>query len=270
MTQRRQRRAGMAEEHARIARRSKDGRDRPDGSATSQLEDRSPGSRGAAGARAASRATTIAICMENNREDLEVAWAAQRSGLRYTAVNSHLRPAEVQYVSTTAGAVALVSSQAMADVVASLELSCIAGRWSARRQAARLRAVRRTCSPPPTGPLADEREGREMLYSSGTTGAPKGVRKQLPGTPFGDPQSRAGDHRQRHRAATPGAGKASSTCARPRCTTPPRWSGRCRCSGTGRAIVVMEQFDPVRVPGADRAVAGDAARSSCRPCSPAC
>ena len=26
-----------------------------------------------------------------------------------------------------------------------------------------------------------------MLYSSGTTGRPKGVRKQLPGTPFGDP-----------------------------------------------------------------------------------
>jgi fatty-acyl-CoA synthase len=29
---------------------------------------------------------------------VEVAWAAQRSGLYYTAINSHLRPAEVQYV----------------------------------------------------------------------------------------------------------------------------------------------------------------------------
>jgi fatty-acyl-CoA synthase len=37
------------------------------------------------------------------------------------------------------------------------------------------------------GPLADEREGREMLYSSGTTGRPKGVCKPLPGTAFGDP-----------------------------------------------------------------------------------
>ena len=28
-----------------------------------------------------------------------------------------------------------------------------------------------------------------MLYSSGTTGRPKGVRKALPGTPFGDPSA---------------------------------------------------------------------------------
>ena len=41
----------------------------------------------------------------------------------------------------------------------------------------------------PPAPLEDEREGREMLYSSGTTGRPKGVRKPLPGTPFGDPSA---------------------------------------------------------------------------------
>jgi len=41
----------------------------------------------------------------------------------------------------------------------------------------------------PLGPAADDREGREMLYSSGTTGRPKGVRKQLPGTAFGDPSA---------------------------------------------------------------------------------
>jgi len=41
----------------------------------------------------------------------------------------------------------------------------------------------------PPGRLEDEREGREMLYSSGTTGRPKGVRKELPGTAFGDPAS---------------------------------------------------------------------------------
>jgi long-chain acyl-CoA synthetase len=39
------------------------------------------------------------------------------------------------------------------------------------------------------GPLDEEREGREMLYSSGTTGRPKGVRKQLPATVFGDPRA---------------------------------------------------------------------------------
>jgi fatty-acyl-CoA synthase len=67
----------------------------------------------------------IAILMENNRAFLAVAWAAQRSGLRYTAINSHLRPAEVQYVLDDCGAVALVTSGAMAGVVAGLDLAGI-------------------------------------------------------------------------------------------------------------------------------------------------
>jgi len=53
--------------------------------------------------------------MENNRAFLEVAWAAQRSGLRCTAINSHLHPAEVQYVLDDCGALALLTSEAMAD-----------------------------------------------------------------------------------------------------------------------------------------------------------
>ena len=40
----------------------------------------------------------VAILMDNTPRYFEVAWAAQRSGLHYTAINSHLRPAEVQYV----------------------------------------------------------------------------------------------------------------------------------------------------------------------------
>jgi acyl-CoA synthetase (AMP-forming)/AMP-acid ligase II len=82
-----------------------------------QLEDRSTRLARALAARGLSEGDTVAICMENNRQYLEAAWAAQRSGLRYTAVNSHLRPAEVQYVLDDSGAVALVSSAAMADVV---------------------------------------------------------------------------------------------------------------------------------------------------------
>ncbi len=48
----------------------------------------------------------IAILMENSRAFLEVAWAAQRSGLYYTAINRHLRPAEVQYILDDSGSAA--------------------------------------------------------------------------------------------------------------------------------------------------------------------
>ena len=73
----------------------------------------------------------IAILMENNSPYLEVAWAAQRSGLFYTAINSHLRAGEVQYILDDCGAAALVASAAMAEVVAGLDLSRIDIRVSA-------------------------------------------------------------------------------------------------------------------------------------------
>ena len=129
----------------------------------------------------------IAILMENNRQYLEVAWAGQRSGLYYTAINTHLRPAEVQYILDDSGAVALVASAAMADLVAGLDLSRI-GIWvSALGELPGFERYDELLASVTPDPLEDECEGREMLYSSGTTGRPKGVRKQLPRTALGDP-----------------------------------------------------------------------------------
>jgi acyl-CoA synthetase (AMP-forming)/AMP-acid ligase II len=131
----------------------------------------------------------IAVLMENNRPFLEVAWAAQRSELYFTAINSHLRPSEVQYVLDDCFAVALVSSAAMADVVAGLDLSRVGVRISAAGDLTGFERYDDVLASEPPAALEDEREGREMLYSSGTTGRPKGVRKPLPGTPFGDPSA---------------------------------------------------------------------------------
>src|SRR3954451_8688047 len=112
--------------------------------------------------------------MENNRPFLEVAWAAQRSGLHYTAVNSHLRPAEVQYVLDDCGATAVVSSEAMAELVAGLDLSRIPVRIAAVGDVPGFERYDDVLAATDGGPLDGEREGREMLYSSGTTGRPKG------------------------------------------------------------------------------------------------
>lgn len=128
----------------------------------------------------------VALLMENSRPFLEVAWAAQRSGLYYTAINSHLRPAEVQYVLDDCGAVALVASAAMAEVVAGLDLSRLSLRVSAVGDLPDFERYEEIVAGQAPGLFEEEREGREMLYSSGTTGRPKGVRKPLPGTSFGD------------------------------------------------------------------------------------
>jgi fatty-acyl-CoA synthase len=131
----------------------------------------------------------VAILMENSPAFIEVAWAAQRSGLYYTAINRHLRAGEVQYVLDDCGAAALVTSDAMADVVSSLDLSRIPVRVSAGAAPEGFEGYEDVIAAESSAPLDDECEGREMLYSSGTTGRPKGVRKPLPGTPLGDPSA---------------------------------------------------------------------------------
>src|ERR1700757_4629567 len=129
----------------------------------------------------------IAILMENSPAFVETAWAAQRSGLYYTAINRHLRASEVQYVLDDCGAAALVTNSSMADVVVSLNFSRIPVRVSVGADLAGFERYEDVLAAESAARLDDECEGREMLYSSGTTGRPKGVRKPLPATPLGDP-----------------------------------------------------------------------------------
>ncbi len=131
----------------------------------------------------------LALMMENSSALLEVTWAAQRAGLYYTALNSHLRHSEVQHILDDCRAVAFVVSARLGEVAGALDLERIRLRvvvggelWGFEPYDAVLaRGV-------PT-PIDDEAEGREMLYSSGTTGVPKGVRKTLTPGPPGDPTS---------------------------------------------------------------------------------
>jgi long-chain acyl-CoA synthetase len=157
-----------------------------------QLEERSNRMAHALRAHGLATGDHIAILMENNRAYLEVAWAAQRSGLYYTAINSHLRPGEVQHILDDSGARALVTSPAMDEVLTGLDLSrlelraLVGGTGPAAMPRAGFVGADELLAGQPATPVADESEGREMLYSSGTTGRPKGVRKHLPATPLGD------------------------------------------------------------------------------------
>ncbi|MCX5044245.1 acyl-CoA synthetase [Aldersonia sp. NBC_00410] len=152
-----------------------------------ELEDRSIRLARALRARGLKVGDHLAIVLENHRAFLEVTWAAQRSGLYYTAVNRHLRPSEVQYVLDDCGAVAIVSSAEMAEIVAGLDSSSMLARISVEGDLPGFERYDDMLAAESAQPLPDECEGREMLYSSGTTGRPKGVRKPLPATPLGDP-----------------------------------------------------------------------------------
>jgi fatty-acyl-CoA synthase len=207
-----------------------------------ELDDRSSRVARALRARGIAEGGHIAILMENNRPFLEVAWAAQRSGLHYTAINSHLRPAEVKYVLDDCGAVALVASEAMAGVVSGLRLSGIRTRICATGELVGFERYDEVLASEVPGLLADEREGREMLYSSGTTGRPKGVRKPLPGTAFGDPSAAPVLVAKGIGAVGGGAGSVYLSPAPMYHSAPLVWS--MSMHRLGATVVVMDQFDP--------------------------
>jgi fatty-acyl-CoA synthase len=209
-----------------------------------ELEDRSRRFARALRERGVAAGGHIAILMENNRPYFEVAWAAQRSALYYSAINSHLRPAEVQYILDDCGAVALISSEAMAAVVKELDLTRVPVRVSAVGELDDFERYDDVLATSDASPIEEEREGREMLYSSGTTGRPKGVRKPLPGVPLGDP-SAPGTMLAQGLLMTGADTSAVYLSPAPLYHAAPLVTSM-GMHRLGNAVVVMERFDPAQ------------------------
>ncbi len=130
----------------------------------------------------------VAIFMENHVRFLEICWAAQRAGLYYSCISSRLTAGEVEYIVRDSGARLIVASYGLAktasellpllpDVKRYMVGGTIAGYENWEDAAGTLPATR----------IADEVAGGDMLYSSGTTGRPKGVRHALQGLPLDAP-----------------------------------------------------------------------------------
>ncbi len=131
----------------------------------------------------------IAIYMENHPRFLELCWAAQRSGLYYTAISSRLTAPEVEYIVKDCGAQVFLTSRDKGDVAAALAepLSGLRGRLMLGGAAPGYEHYEERVAEQPSEPVPDEQEGSDMLYSSGTTGRPKGVKLALTGKPAGTP-----------------------------------------------------------------------------------
>jgi long-chain acyl-CoA synthetase len=129
----------------------------------------------------------IAIFAENHPCYFEVCWAAQRSGLYFTAVSSQLTAPEVEYIVRDCGAKAFVTSRAKAEVAHELAepLAHLDARLMFDAAIPGFEHYQDAVAAHPAEPLAEELEGQDMLYSSGTTGRPKGVKPPLTGRPAG-------------------------------------------------------------------------------------
>ncbi len=128
------------------------------------------------------RGDHIALFMENQPRFMEVAWAALRSGLYLTAINSHLTAEEVGYIVGDCGAKAFVTSAHMTKVAADIDWASLTGvtaRLMVDEATAGFDDYLAATEAMPSTPIDDESTGATMLYSSGTTGRPKGVLRPL-------------------------------------------------------------------------------------------
>ena len=133
-----------------------------------------------------------AIFMENNSRFLEACSAGYRAGLYFTCINSFLTAEELAYIVNNSESQLLITSRAKLAVAAEALKSCpqvrlclVVGGGAELKPpfqdyAAAIGAHADT-------PIADEQLGTSMLYSSGTTGRPKGIVRPLPETPPSQP-----------------------------------------------------------------------------------
>ena len=139
--------------------------------------------------RGLKRLDHYAIFMENNSRYLEACGAGERSGLYFTCVNSYLTAAELAYILTNSQSRILITSRAKLDVAREalkecpkIELCIVA---DGEGESDRIVGLQQATSGLPATPIADESNGTAMLYSSGTTGRPKGILRPLQDVPPG-------------------------------------------------------------------------------------
>lgn len=138
-------------------------------------------------ARGLGRLDHYSIYMENHPRYVECCAAGERAGLYYTCVNSFLTVEELAYILQNSQSKVLITSEAKREVALKALPLCpkvelclvVDGPGDGKRV---LNLAEATAKFPAT-PIADEALGTPMLYSSGTTGRPKGILRPLPEQP---------------------------------------------------------------------------------------
>jgi long-chain acyl-CoA synthetase len=125
----------------------------------------------------------ISLLAENSADFIFVCCAAARAGLYYTPIGTSLTRGEILHIVRDSEAKALFAGAAMAQRALDVAEAApgLLGRYSLGGPIAGFESLDEALSGLPATPIADETEGLDLLYSSGTTGRPKGVLQPLKG-----------------------------------------------------------------------------------------
>ncbi len=129
----------------------------------------------------------VAICMENHDRYLEVVWGCHYAGLVYTCASSRLQSGELEYIVNDCGARVYITSKYKAEQAAEIVANTpvVELRLMLDGTIDGYESYESAVAAQSPEPLDEERvAGLDMLYSSGTTGMPKGITRPFPGEPL--------------------------------------------------------------------------------------
>ena len=185
----------------------------------------------------------ISTLAENHPRYYEAYWAAMTSGLYFTAINRYLSPEEAAYLVNDSGSTVLITTKAMATTATKM-LDLIPGcphRLMIDGAVDGFESYEDAVAVMPNEPLPRLPKGGVMLYSSGTTGKPKGILRPLPGVEVHDDSLSGISMLERHLLGM----SEDSVYLSPAPlyhSAPLMWSaGLHELGGT---LVIMDRFDP--------------------------
>lgn len=129
----------------------------------------------------------VGLVMDNQLAFFVIAWGVLRSGMYLTCINRYLTADEAGYIVNDSGSTALFASDTLEVTAQLLEhVPDCAHRFCTGTAPAGYQSFSDELAHMPVTPILDERMGDSMLYSSGTTGRPKGIKRPLTGQPISD------------------------------------------------------------------------------------
>lgn len=205
----------------------------------SDLESRSRSLANALAQQGFGRGDALAVVMENDLRFFEIMWAALRSGLYFVSINRYSTPEEIAHIVNDSGAKAIIAAESVREAIVNLPRQaaqcglCLAlgqcpDGWQPYEAFVQQAAPQRDV----------EWAGEFLPYTSGTTGKPKGVFRELEDRTFETPWSFTEKIMSRHAIAE----DCVYLCTAPLYHGQPQRFG-CAVQGAGGTVVVMQKFD---------------------------